>query len=173
MEGPQLCSVSQEDTDELKKNFVEIKEHQEGKKDNFERTQIAEEQKHDDKPHQFVFERAEACFIEWAKQNAATILSLEPSDNNSDLEAIAGAIGNAKFVALSEGFHNCKEMMSLHYRIIRYLRAYHAFNTVLSESGLPESRIIYDYVQGKEISGNVWQQGLKKCMVHGKKVANW
>ena len=67
------------------------------------------------------FARAESHFIEWAKKNSKEISSLVPVDDTSDLEAVGAAIGSAKFVALSEGFHNCKEMMSLHHRIIRYL----------------------------------------------------
>ena len=88
MEGPKLSSVSEEDADTLKKYVVEIKEHQDGTKGDFERTQIAEERKQNDNPGQYYFERAESSFIEWAKQNATPVLSLIPSDDNSDLEAI-------------------------------------------------------------------------------------
>ena len=108
------------------------------------------------------FEQAENCFIDWAKQNASEIVSIFPTEDNHDLEPIAELIGSSKFVALSEGFHNCKEIMSLHFRIIRYLIENHGFNTVLSESGLPESRMIYDYVQGKDASENMWEVGLNK-----------
>ena len=115
-----------------------------------------------DESDQYSFEQAESSFIEFAKHNATPIVSLVPTDDNGDLEAIAKAIGNAKVVVLGEGFHNCREMMSLHHRIIRYLVEHHGFNTVMTETGLPESRITYDYVQGKEISTNVWERGLVK-----------
>ena len=70
----------------------------------------------------------------------------------------------------SEGFHNCREMMALHHRIIQYLVEHHGFNTVVSESGLPESRIIHDYVLGKNSKSSTYhddvnvmfQKGLNK-----------
>ena len=62
---------------------------------------------------------AEMGFIDWATENVVPILSLHPAEDNTDLEALAKLIGNRSFVALSEGFHNCSEIMSLHYRIIR------------------------------------------------------
>ena len=108
------------------------------------------------------FAAAESRFIEWAKQNAKEISSLVPVDDICDLEAVGAAIGSAKFVALSEGFHNCKEMMSLHHRIIRYLVENHGFNTILTESGLPESRLIHEYVQGGDPTENMWEKGLNK-----------
>jgi erythromycin esterase-like protein len=110
------------------------------------------------------FSKAESCFIEWTKQNMTEIQSLNTkNDGNMDLEEIAKAIGNSKFVALSEGFHNCKEMMSLHCRLIRYLIEFHGFNIVLSESGLPESRLIEDYISGeKEVPKNLWDRGINK-----------
>ena len=118
-----------------------------------------EEQKGQD-----IFNKAESCFIEWAKQNLTEIQSLEAkNDDNMDLEEIVKAIGNAKFVALSEGFHNCKEMMSFHCRIIRHLIEFHGFNIVLSESGLPESRLIQEYISGqKEVPIDLWDRGINK-----------
>ena len=68
-------------------------------------------------------ENSEA-FIEWAKENAVDILSVDPEYNidNSDLKAITSAIGEeVQIVALSEGCHNNKQMMSLHHRIIKHL----------------------------------------------------
>ena len=105
------------------------------------------------------FARSESHFIEWAKKKSKEISSLVPVDDTSDLQAVGAAIGSAKFVALSEGFHNCKEMMSLHHRIIRYLVENHGFNTILTESGLPESRLIHEYVQGGDPSENMWKRG--------------
>ena len=93
---------------------------------------------------------------------ALTIIDNYPFYDFSDLEHIAKAIGDSKFVVLSEGYHNCKEMMSLHYRIIRYLVENHGFNTVMTESGLPESRMICDYIHNKKTPENVFEIGLNK-----------
>lgn len=105
---------------------------------------------------------AKKAFINWGKQNAVEINSLTQNTDNSDLEAIANAIGNARVVAISEGFHNCKEMMQLHDRLIRYLVEEKGFNTVMTESGLPESRMVYNFIQGEKVTGNVYKEGVNK-----------
>ena len=110
---------------------------------------------------QTILHEVETEFINWAKQNLVEIKSLDTIEENSDLKEIAKAIGGAKVVALSEGFHNCKEMMKLHHRLIRYLVEHHGFNTVCSESGLPESRIVHDYVLGKDVNmDEMWKKGI-------------
>merc|ERR1712038_977694 len=58
-------------------------------------------------------------------------------------------------------------MMSLHCRIIQYLIENCGFDTVLSESGLPESRLIHDYILGDEMKEDMWDEGLNKMY------ANW
>ena len=89
------------------------------------------------------------AFVAWAKENAVDIESVDPLHDASDLKAIASAIGeDVEIVALSEGCHNSKQMMSLHHRIVRHLVENCGFNVVATETGLPESRLIHDYVQG-------------------------
>jgi len=104
----------------------------------------------------------ENSFVSWGKQNAIPIVSLTNSTDNSDLEAIGKAIGDVRVVALSEGFHNCKEMMALHHRIIQYLVEHHGFNTIATESGLPESRAINQYIKGDAAPDNMWQNNIAK-----------
>ena len=119
---------------------------------------------------------AKNAFVEWGKLNAVDISSLTQTTDNSDLEAIANAIGDARVVAISEGFHNCKEMMQLHERLIRYLVEEKGFNTVMTESGLPESRMVYDYIQGKKVEGNVYKQGINKmygAWQEGRSLIDW
>lgn len=125
--------------------------------------------KHSSSDHQ-------ATFVEWAKKNHTTLNSMTVTADNSDLEAIFQNAGQYKVIALSEGFHNCKEMMQLHYRMIRYLVEEHGFNTVVTESGLPESRLAFDYVHGLPISGNVWKDGINKMYAHweeGQSLIEW
>ena len=112
-----------------------------------------------------LFREASTSFQEWCKENSVPVLSLDPvSAEKEDLKSIAQSIGNARFVAISEGFHNCKEMMSFHHRIIRYLIEECGFNIVLSESGFPESLYINDYIQGKSLPDEIdlWKNGLNK-----------
>ena len=119
-------------------------------------------QPYEEKMDDAYFDRAEQKFIEWSKENAIDITSVGLTNKNDDLKELANSIGNAKFVALSEGFHNCKEMMSLHCRIIQHLISNCGFNTILSESGLPESRLIHDYILGSEGNEQMWRNGLNK-----------
>ena len=51
-------------------------------------------------------------------------------------------------VALSEGCHNSKEMIHICFRTIQYLVKTYRVNVIITESGFPESRIVYDYLQG-------------------------
>ncbi|MEP1383868.1 MAG: erythromycin esterase family protein [Paraglaciecola sp.] len=99
-------------------------------------------------------------FVNWVNDNHVPITSLVNSTDNHDLDLIFKDIDNYKVVALSEGFHNSKEMMQLHERMIKYLVENHGFNTVATETGLPESRLIYNYVQGKPQPEGMWKNGL-------------
>jgi len=119
---------------------------------------------------------SEKAFIEWGKQHAVSLNSLNPTDDNEDLKAIADAIGDARVVAISEGFHNCKEMMQLHERLIRYLVKEKGFNTVMTESGFPESRMVYDFIHGKEVQGDVYTEGFNKmygAWKEGRSLIDW
>ena len=110
----------------------------------------------------------QTTFVEWAKENAVPITSVDPTNqsDNSDLHAIASAIGeDVEIVALSEGCHNSKQMMSLHHRIVKYLISHCGFTIVATESGLPESKLVFDYVQNNEEVDNVetvYKEGLNK-----------
>jgi hypothetical protein len=89
--------------------------------------------------------------------------------NTAFFQSLKGAIqsSSASVVMLSEGFHNCKEMMSLHHVIIDYLIYELGYNVVASESGLPESRVISNHVQNpRKLScdeeDELWTKGLNK-----------
>mmetsp|Transcript_23953 Transcript_23953/g.31824 ORF Transcript_23953/g.31824 Transcript_23953/m.31824 type:complete len:289 (+) Transcript_23953:172-1038(+) len=129
------------------------------------------------------------AFLEWAKDHMVAIPSL-PSTNTSNndeththekeewLQAIASSIGNAKIVALSEGYHNCREMMTLHHYIIEYLVTHCGFNTIVSESGFPESHLIHNYILSnvKEEEESMWENGLNQmysAWTEGRKLIKW
>ena len=121
------------------------------------------------------------AFVKWAKENIVEIESFDPQFEGKDLEAIASAIGDeVQIVALSEGCHNNKQMMSLHDRIIRYLIEYCGFTIVATESGLPESKLIHDYVQNNvavvEDVEAMYQFGLNKMYSQwqeGRNLIEW
>eukprot|EP00090_Calanus_glacialis_P038531 TRINITY_DN67215_c0_g1_i1.p1 TRINITY_DN67215_c0_g1~~TRINITY_DN67215_c0_g1_i1.p1 ORF type:complete len:443 (-),score=78.45 TRINITY_DN67215_c0_g1_i1:116-1444(-) len=104
-------------------------------------------------------------FTEWAKQNAVPIVSVDPLEaDDSDLKAIADSVGDAQIVALSEGCHNSRQMLSLHHRIAKYLIENCGFSIVVTENGLPESRQIGEYVQNKDFPNveELYKTGLNK-----------
>jgi len=126
------------------------------------------------------------AFIEWAKQNAVPIATVDPQtsknkDDNSDLKAIASAIGDAQIVALSEGCHNSRQMMSLHHRIVKYLVEHCGFTIVATESGLPESKRVWKYVQNHSNDDEVdveqmYKSGLNKMYSEwkeGRDLVEW
>ncbi len=115
--------------------------------------------------------------LAWATDAAMPLRSLDPAASDaSDLEPLFDAIGDARVVVLSEGFHNCAEMMRLHERIVRHLVAHHGFNTVVTESGLPESRLIHDYVKGGPMPSDMWRRGINKmygAWQEGRSLIEW
>ena len=126
-------------------------------------------------PSQEMINDARSNFVQWAKGSAIPILSLNPNDNtNQDLQTIIDSIldtnnGSSlpRVLALSEGYHNCSEMMSFHHRMIRYLVEKCGYNTIVTESGLPESRIIHDYIRGRNLRNDmtkddIFRNGLNK-----------
>ena len=61
---------------------------------------------------------AEHQFVQWAKQAAAPICTLDPSARDtSNLQLLQQTVGDARVVVLSEAFHNCKEFIYLHHRV--------------------------------------------------------
>lgn len=120
------------------------------------------------------------AFIDWAVENAVPIERLTPNDyfdtcydttehNTAFFQSLKGAIqsSSASVVMLSEGFHNCKEMMSLHHVIFDYLMYELGYNVVASESGLPESKVISNHIRNpRKLScdeeDELWTKGLNK-----------
>jgi erythromycin esterase len=120
---------------------------------------------------------ATKAFRQWARGHAVPLPSLDPGyPDTSDLAHIKRAVGDATLVLLSEGCHNNRQFMLLHQRVIRYLVQELGFNTVVSESGLPESFIIHDYVLGAPAPEQMWRNGLNKmysAWAEGRALIEW
>ena len=133
------------------------------------------------------------AFIDWAVENAVPIERLTPNDysehsdntihNAAFFQSLSGAIqsSSASVVMLSEGFHNCREMMTLHHAVIEYLVDNLGFTVVASESGLPESRVISNFLQNlRKLSSDkedeFWAKGLNKiysAWAEGRDLIEW
>ena len=74
--------------------------------------------------------------------------------------------------------YNNKEMMLLHHRIIRYLIENCEFTIVATETGLPESRLIFDSVQNQPVPDveAMYKKGLNKMYAEwqeGRDLIEW
>jgi erythromycin esterase len=104
--------------------------------------------------------KSKIAFINWGKTQQIPLKKTTNGISKKVLQKIAADIGDAKVVMLSEGFHNCEEMLSLHSELIQYLVEEKGYNTILTESGLPESKYINDYIQGKDSIPQMWQKSI-------------
>jgi erythromycin esterase-like protein len=111
---------------------------------------------------------AKASFIEWGKANALPFDIKNNPIPDSILRSIAANIADSKVVLLSEGFHNCEEMLQLQAQIIPYLITHKGFNTVVTESGFPESAYMNDYIHGKDTIPNLWERSINSMYYEWK-----
>ncbi|BDS13441.1 erythromycin esterase family protein [Aureispira anguillae] len=102
----------------------------------------------------------EELFIEWGKENAIPFDFSNRNTLDSLVKAIAEDVSEANVVVLSEGFHNCEEMLALQYELITYLVQEKGFNTIATESGLPESKYLNDYIHGEDSIPYLWKKSI-------------
>lgn len=100
-------------------------------------------------------------WIEWGKSKAVLFDLEDKSTIDTLLKHIAADADTAKVIVLSEGFHNCEEMLHLQYELIRYLVQEKGFNTIMTETGLPESKYVNDYIQGRDSIPELWHKSLE------------
>jgi erythromycin esterase len=98
-------------------------------------------------------------FLTWAKSHAHRINSAEPGTDLADLAAMKDLIGSARIVGVGESIHGIHEFLGLRLRMVQFLVEKMGFTSVALESGLPESKIVYDYVLGGEKDPNLWTDG--------------
>jgi erythromycin esterase len=88
----------------------------------------------------------EEAFLQWARDSLYPI---------SDLASIDSIIDGARIVGLSELLHGAAEPLEFRNRLFRHLVLEHGFSAIAIESGVVESKAIYDYVLGNESSLDV------------------
>jgi erythromycin esterase len=86
-----------------------------------------------------------AAFLQWASR---TKIVLATPLSASDVAALKNIIGDARVVALSEPAHFAAEPLEFRNRLIESLVRELGFTAVALESGLTESRAVYDFVLG-------------------------
>lgn len=98
-------------------------------------------------------------FIAWARSAAAVLQSSDPDLPVDDLEPLRAIVGDARIVGVGESFHGGREFLRMRHRVTRFLIERLGFDSVAYESGLPEGKLIYDYVLGGEKPARLWEEG--------------
>lgn len=86
--------------------------------------------------------------MEWAKQSKVPLSTVKPGAPWDDWGALGAMVEGASIVALSEGVHGAAEPLEFRNRLLEYLVRQQGFSAVAIESGIVESRVIYDYING-------------------------
>ena len=94
-------------------------------------------------------------FRHWAKARAIPIQTVGVDRGDTDLRPLRSMIGAARVVALGEPAHGAHEALAFRNRLFQYLVRELGFTAIAVESGLPESRRIFDLVTGG--AGNIEQ----------------
>jgi erythromycin esterase len=88
------------------------------------------------------------AFLAWTADALLPLTTVRADAPHDDLRGIAGMIGAADIVALSEADHGVAEPLEFRNRLFRYLAEEHGFTAIAIESGVTESRVVHDYVLG-------------------------
>ncbi len=91
----------------------------------------------------------------WAKARAVPIQTVGEDSEETDLYPLRAMIGDARVVAFGEPAHGAHEPLAFRNRLFQYLVRELGFTAIALESGLPESRQIFDLVTGG--AGNIEQ----------------
>ena len=88
----------------------------------------------------------EKTFVDWGKEEAIEIKTLEPNEDQSDIEPISKIIGDATVVCLGESRHDIHEQFVLKYQFIKYMVVELGFKTFILEASLPYSEKINAFI---------------------------
>jgi erythromycin esterase len=84
--------------------------------------------------------------IQWFRENAIALQSVEPGAPLDDLRALGSRIGSARVVAMGEATHGTREFFQLKHRVFEYLVAEHGFTVFAIEANWSEALAVNDYV---------------------------
>ena len=79
---------------------------------------------------------------------------------SEQFDPLLGMIGDASLIGLSEGTHGMREPLDFRNELIKFLVTKKRIDVIAIESGILESRLVHDYINGKQ--GN-----LDSVFVHG------
>ncbi|MFQ5926835.1 MAG: erythromycin esterase family protein [Terriglobia bacterium] len=90
--------------------------------------------------------RQEAEVIEWMRQNAIPLATVEAGHGFDDMQPLKAVIGDARIVALGESTHGTREIYQLKHRMLEFLANEMGFTLFGFESPWPEGLALNDYV---------------------------
>jgi erythromycin esterase len=93
-----------------------------------------------------------------------TIATATPGADLRDLAGLKAVVGEARVVGVGESIHAIREFLGLRQRVAQYLVEEMGFTAVALESGLPDSKVVYDYVLGAPMPPRMWEEGITWTM---------
>lgn len=104
-------------------------------------------------------EEPRRSFIEWGRQHAKELRTLDTGQGFTDLEPLGSTIGNSRVVALGEPAHGVHEFLALRNRFFEFLVSEMGFTAIAVETGFAEAGPVDAYVGG--------ESGDPAALVHG------
>jgi erythromycin esterase len=84
----------------------------------------------------------------WLRGRAHRLRTLDPDDDDdTDLEPLLDIVGDARVVAIGESMHRVHEFFALRHRVFRFLHRRAGFTALVTESGLPEGRLVDEWIR--------------------------
>src|ERR1700761_354618 len=84
--------------------------------------------------------------IQWLRENAAPLQTVEAGHGFADLRPLGQMIGNARIVELGEATHGTREFFQLKHRLIEFLASQKEFTIFSIEANMPEAYRLNDFV---------------------------
>lgn len=88
----------------------------------------------------------EQLSIQWLKQHAVPIQTVEAGHGFADLQPLDKVVGDARIVELGEATHGTREFFQLKHRLIEFLASQKGFTIFSIEANMPEAYRLNDFV---------------------------
>lgn len=98
--------------------------------------------------------------VEWLKDHAIEIQTVEPQEDQQDLGLLKNVIGTSQVVGLGEATHGNKEFSQMKHRLIKFLVTEMGFDTVAFECPEQQAKKIDDYIKTGDGSEDQILEGL-------------
>ena len=87
-----------------------------------------------------------SAFVEWLRENAAPLQSVEAGNGFDDMQPLKAMVGEARIVAMGEATHGSREIFQMKHRMLEFLVEEMGFTIFGIEASYPDCVAISDYV---------------------------